>query len=107
MKNIYNYQANITVSTTATGDKVITMNEEIFTALLNHIYDGAEYQKGRHLDATAEDTMELWGVLKDKDDASKPKVQSDYSDIKWAIRRHSNLTDAERDLLIEQLKEEQ
>ena len=107
MKNIYNYKANITITTTATGDKVITMNSEILTSILNHIYDASEYQRGRKLDATADDTMELWKELKEKKDASEPKVQSDYSDIKWAIRRHSNLTDAERDLLIEQLKEEQ
>lgn len=106
MKNIYNYQANITVSTTATGDKVITMNKEILTSLLNHIAEAGDSYTNKNLKALGEDTMELWQALITKSKESEPKVQSDYSDIKWAIRRHDNLTDAERDELIALLKED-
>ena len=105
MKSIYNYQTNITVSTTATGDKVITMNKEIFTELLNNLFEAHDSYDKRGLKNLGEDTLELRGAMLKKSEESEPKVQSDYSDIKWAIRRHDNLTDAERDELINLLKE--
>lgn len=105
MKSIYNYKANITVSTTATGDKVITMNKEIFTELLNNLFEAHDSYNKSDLKNLGEDTLELWSALKGKSDESEPKVQSDYSDIRWAIRRHDNLTDAERNELINLLKE--
>lgn len=106
MKSIYNYQTNITVSTTATGDKVITMNKEILTELLNDLYEAHDSYIQRDLKGLGENTLELWSALKGKSDESEPKIQSDYSDIKWAIRRHDNLTDAERDELIKLLQED-
>lgn len=106
MKSIYNYKTNITVSTTATGDKVITMNKEIFTELLNTLYEAHDSYIKRDLNSLAENTIELWGAMLKKSEESEPKVQSDYSDIKWAIYRHDNLTDAERDELIKLLKED-
>lgn len=106
MKSIYNYQTNITVSTTATGDKVITMNKEILTELLNDLYEAHDSYIQRNLKGLGENTLELWSALKGKSDESEPKIQSDYSDIKWAIRRHDNLTDAERNELIKLLQED-
>ena len=106
MKSIYNYQTNITVSTTATGDKVITMNREILTTILNHIATAGSSYKSNNFNGLGDDTMELWQTILDKSRESEPKVHSDYSDIKWAIRRHDNLTDAERDELIKLLKED-
>lgn len=105
MKGIYNYKANITVSTTASGDKVITMNKEILTELLNDLYEAHDSYIKRDLKGLAENTLELWSALKGKSDESEPKVQSDYSDVRWFINRHDNLTDAERDELIKLLKE--
>ena len=106
MKTIYNYKANITVSTTASGDKVITMNKEILTELLNDLYEAHDSYIQRDLKSLGENTLELWSALKDKSDESEPKVQSDYSDVRWFIHRHDNLTDAERDELIKLLKED-
>lgn len=105
MKSIYNYKSNITVSTTASGDKVITMNKEILTELLNDLYEAHDSYVQRDLKGLGENTLELWSAIKGKSDESEPKVQSDYSDLRWFINRHDNLTDAERDLLIGQLKE--
>ena len=106
MKSIYNYQTNITVSTTATGDKVITMNKEIFTELLNNLYEAYDSYVQRNLKGLGENTLELWSALKNKSDESEPKVQSDYSDVRWSILRHDNLTEVERDELIKLLKED-
>ena len=67
--DIYNYQANITVTTTPNGDKVITMNGAIFTKLLNDLFDAQMYQENKNLNATARDTQELWRALDDKEEA--------------------------------------
>lgn len=67
--NIYDYQANITVTTTPNGDKVITMNSAIFTKLLNDLFDAQMYQENKNLNATARDTQELWRALADKEEA--------------------------------------
>ena len=106
MKNIYNYQDNITVSTTASGDKVITMNKEIFVSMLNDLFEAEESYEKRGLKSLSDDTIDLWRSLKGKSEESEPKIKSDYSDIRWAIRRHDKLTDAERDELIKLLKED-
>lgn len=66
MNNIYDYKNNINVITTPNGDKVITMNEQIYVELLNHIYDASEHQKSQNHNATAESTMEMWDALNDK-----------------------------------------
>ena len=104
MKSMYNYKSNITVTTTVNGDKVITMNSEILTELLNDLYEAHDSYEKRHLDGLAENTIELWQALKGKSDESEPRIKSDFSDINFAIRQHDNLTDAERAELIKTLK---
>lgn len=66
--NIYDYQANITVTTTPHGDKVITMNGPIFNKLLNDIFDAHMHQQSEGLDATAENTIKLWQALANKEE---------------------------------------
>lgn len=66
--NIYDYKANITVTTTIHGDKVITMNSAIFDKMLNDIFDAHIHQHDKHLDTTARDTQELWQALIDKEE---------------------------------------
>ena len=63
----YNYQNNISVVTTPNGDKVITMNSQVFDLLVNHLYDAAKLQKNEGHDATSDDTKELWRTLMDKE----------------------------------------
>ena len=104
MKSMYNYKSNITVTTTVNGDKVITMNKEIFTELLNDLFEAYDSYGQRHLNSLAETTITLWQALKGKSDDSEPRIKSDFSDIKSAIRQHDNLTDAERADLIKTLK---
>lgn len=71
MKEFYNYIKNINVDTTANGDKVITMNEAIFTTIRNAIYDSAEYQEEKGYDATSDERMDLWSALVYKNNISK------------------------------------
>jgi hypothetical protein len=66
MLDIYNYRKNITITTTPNGDKVITMNDAILTALINHIDDASEFQRSKGYGATADDTKELWRALNEK-----------------------------------------
>ncbi len=66
--NIYDYQANITLTTTPHGDKVITMNGPIFNKLLNDIFDAHMHQQSEGLDATAKDTIKLWQALANKEE---------------------------------------
>ena len=63
----YNYRKNISVVTTPNGDKVITMNSQVFDLLVNHLYDAAKLQENEGHKATSEDTKELWGTLLDKE----------------------------------------
>lgn len=63
----YNYRKNISVVTTPNGDKVITMNSQVFDLLVNHLYDAAKLQKNEGHIATSEDTKELWGALMEKE----------------------------------------
>jgi hypothetical protein len=69
MTDIYNYQANITVTTTPNGDKVITMNSAIFDMILNDLFDAQEHQNEQGHDATARDTLKLWRALANKEKA--------------------------------------
>lgn len=71
MNSLYDYENNITVTTTPNGDKVVTMNSAIFTEILNNISDGQIYQKEQGYKATAEQTRQLWNALYDKDEASE------------------------------------
>ena len=66
----YNYQKNISVVTTPNGDKVITMNSQVFDLLVNHLYDAAKLQANEGHKATSEDTKELWSALMDKEKES-------------------------------------
>ncbi len=67
MKSIYDYNENITITKTPRGDVVMTMNEEILTVIMNRIHDAAQFQKERGFEATAEDTMEIWKAIVDKE----------------------------------------
>ena len=104
MKSMYNYKSNITVTTTVNGDKVISMNKEIFTQLLNNLFEAHDSYVRRSLDGIAESAIELWTALKDKSDESEPKIKSDYLDIIFAIHQHDNLTYAERLEIIKRLE---
>ena len=67
-KDYYNYRKNISVVTTPNGDKVITMNKEAFTLLVNHLDDAAKLQENEGHKATSEDTKELRRTLIDKEE---------------------------------------
>lgn len=71
MENIYDYANNIKVITTNGGDKVITMNEAIFTTIRNAIHDGSEYMEEKGYKATADDYKKLWANLVDKNHESE------------------------------------
>ena len=66
----YNYQKNISVVTTPNGDKVITMNSQVFDLLVNHLYDAVKLQENEGHKATSEDTEKLWRTLLDKEKES-------------------------------------
>lgn len=68
MKDIYNYNKNITLTKTVNGDVVMTMNEAILTTILNHIWDAGQRQAENGYDATSEDTLKLWTALAEKKD---------------------------------------
>lgn len=63
MTDIYNYENNVKVATTPNGDKVITMNREIFTSLIVNLYEGKAYQQQDGRDATANMTQDLINAL--------------------------------------------
>ena len=65
MNDIYGYKNNINVITTPNGDKVITMNEEVYVELLNHLFDASLYQQSKNHNATARSTMKMWEALND------------------------------------------
>lgn len=100
-ENIYNYQKNIKINKTVSGDVVLTMNEPILITIINCVYDASEYLKSKGLMGSYEDISELWKALYEKDDASC--LRNDYSTIKRIIAKKNNLTDAEKDVLIEML----
>lgn len=63
MTDIYNCERNVKVVTTPNGDKVITMNREIFTSLIVNLYEGKAHQKQDGRDATADTTQCLINAL--------------------------------------------
>lgn len=65
---LYDYQANITITKTPNGDVVMTMNDAILTALINHIHDASELQNQKGYNSTAEDTKALWRALYEKEE---------------------------------------
>lgn len=71
MENIYDYANNIKVITTVSGDKVITMNQDIFTLIRNSIYDASEKKEAEGLQASADDLKKLWANLVDKNNISE------------------------------------
>lgn len=66
-KDYFNYNKNISVVTTPNGDKVITMNSQVFDLIVNHLYDAAKLQANEGHIATSEDTKKLWEALMDKE----------------------------------------
>lgn len=66
MKSVYDYNKNIEIVTTPSGDKVITMNDEIWTSICNHIYDASKFQKKKGLPFIADDTFKLWQAIVNK-----------------------------------------
>lgn len=63
MNNPYNYHNNINIVTTTKGDKVITMNDEIFIAIKNHIFEAYESYRKDGFTGLADDTLLLWKAL--------------------------------------------
>lgn len=103
MKDIYNYQENIKLTKTVNDDVIMTMNKPILTELINIVYDAIEHRKSQGYIATAEKTKELWTALYEKEDAMN--LRNDFSTMKRLISKKNNLTDAEKDVLIEMLSE--
>ena len=68
MKSIYDYANNVKVMTTVNGDKVITMNDAIFTTLIVDLYEAKAQQKQDMRDATAYTTQELIDALRKEDE---------------------------------------
>lgn len=63
MEDIYNYGKHVKVVTTPSGDKVITMNDAIFTSMIIALYEGKEHQEQDDRDATAKTTLRLINAL--------------------------------------------
>lgn len=63
MEDIYNYEKHVKVVTTPSGDKVITMNEAIFTSMIVALYEGRNHQEQDNRDATARTTQRLINAL--------------------------------------------
>lgn len=61
--SIYDYEANINIATTPNGDKVLTMNDAIFTKIINDIYEASLSQDKKGLTAISRDTLNLWRAL--------------------------------------------
>lgn len=61
--SIYDYEENISIITTPNGDKVLTMNDAIFTKIINCIYEAHQSQEKKGFTATSRDTLRLWNVL--------------------------------------------
>lgn len=68
MNSIYDYANNVKVMTTVNGDKVITMNDAIFTTLIVNLYEAKAQQKQDMRDATARTTQELIDALRKEDE---------------------------------------
>lgn len=65
MSQIYDYKSNIKVITTPSGDKVLTMNEAIYTEILVNLKEAERHQRQEGRNATADSTDELWLYLND------------------------------------------
>lgn len=63
MEDIYNYEKHVKVVTTPSGDKVITMNDAIFTSMIVALYEGKDHQEQDNRDATAKTTLRLINAL--------------------------------------------
>lgn len=61
--SIYDYEANINITTTPNGDKVLTMDDAIFTKIINDIYEASLSQDKKGLTATSKETLKLWRAL--------------------------------------------
>lgn len=61
--SIYDYEANINITTTPNGDIVLTMNDAIFTKIINDIYEASLSQDKKGLTETSRDTLNLWRAL--------------------------------------------
>lgn len=68
MKNIYDYQTNVTLTKTPNGDIVMTMNDAILIALINYTHDAYELQRQKGYNATAENAKALWRALCEKEE---------------------------------------
>ena len=68
MNSIYDYANNVKVMTTVNGDKVITMNDAIFTELIVDLYEAKTRQKQGMRNATAHTTQELIDALRKEDE---------------------------------------
>ena len=62
----YNYKENIKVITTPNGDKVITMNSQIYVALLNNLYDAHYHHEEHNRQTLVDDAIRMWKALNDK-----------------------------------------
>ena len=62
----YNYKANIKVVTTSNGDKVITMNSQIYVALLNNLYDAHYHHEEHNRQLLADNVIKMWKALNDE-----------------------------------------
>lgn len=67
MTNIYDYNKNINIITTPSGDKVITMNQQILTVIENALFDAADWHDKEGRDATGRDLLKLRQALCDKE----------------------------------------
>lgn len=67
----YNFNENINVITTPNGDKVITANDEIFTLMLNTIYDGQLRLEQEGHKYSADAVNKLWTALYNKSENIK------------------------------------
>lgn len=60
---MYDYNKNINVITTPNSDKVVTMNEQIFTIIGNALFSAAEFHEKAGRNYTAEDLYKLHEVF--------------------------------------------
>ena len=65
--NFYDYNKNINIITTTSGDKVITMNQQILTVIENALFDAADWHTKEGRDATGRDLLKLRQALCDKE----------------------------------------
>lgn len=63
MEDIYNYEKHVKVMTTTSGDKIVTMNEAIFTSMIVALYEGRDHQEQDNRYATARSTQSLINAL--------------------------------------------